>query len=1052
MEICDTGTWVIITRTMPVAPGAKLGPYQILCPLGFGGMGEVYRALDTRLGRNVAVKVLPERLSQKPDLRQRLDREARTISKLSHPNICALHDIGHQDGMDFLVLELVEGMTLRQLLASSASSVLPMRRVIPIAVQIADGLAKAHELGIIHRDLKPENLMVSHETAKILDFGLAKLTLSDEEISDSCTTAALLTEPGMVLGTVAYMSPEQASGRALDFRSDQFSFGLVLYEMATGKRPFQKKTQAQTLLAILQEEPEPMGSLNPEVPPPFCWVVERCLAKEPEKRYFSTRDLARDLVAIRDRLCDLQQKRPETRPSNLPTPGSALVGRDKELAAAKGLLLRREVRLVTVTGPAGIGKSRLALEVARDIREHFPSGVYFVPLAAVSDPNSIVNVIAQTLGVRETAAQPQLETLKDYFQNTLGAPMLLLIDNFEHVLAAVPMLAELMAVAPNLKLLVTSRAALHVSHEHEFPVPPLALPDAKSLPPLEALLQYSAISLFIQRAEAVKPDFKLNEDNAAAVAEICSRLDGLPLAIELAAARTKLLSPSAMRARLASRLQLLTGGPRDLPARQQTLRQAIDWSYDLLNASEQKLFRRLSVFAGGCTLEAVESVCDTKQDLGLDILDGMSSMVDKNLVRQIEQGEGEPRFVMLETIGEYGLGKMEESGEEVQTRRAHAAYCLVLAEEGAAGDTGANQKGWMDRLELEHDNFRIALDWLTETGNVDWGLRLGIALFRFWEMREYLAEGREWLGKLLRLEGASAPTNARLRALFAAGVLAGEQGDYVVSDTLFEESLEIARRSVDKRSIAVSLNAMAVNARDRGDLGASQGLFEESLVLWRDLDDGLAVARALSNLANVVKLQEDYRRARSLYEESLSIFRKLGDRTGVGWALNHQGDVARAQGDSEGARLLYEQSLATFRELNDRWGIAGSLADLGNLAREQGDYRAADSLFRESIGVFQTLEHKRGIARLLESFACSAAAQCEPERSLRLAGAAAALRQSIGGPLTAAEQTKLERGLEPARRALTTTTGRTAWLEGWVMPVEKAIEDVLRPASASGRS
>jgi predicted ATPase len=1036
---------------MALPPGTKLGPYEMLSALGAGGMGEVYRALDTRLGRNVAVKVLPEFLSQKPELRERLQREARTISKLSHPNVCALHDIGHQDGMDFLVLEFVEGMTLSQLLASSPSSILPMRRVIPIAVQIAEGLAKAHELGIIHRDLKPANLMVSHETAKILDFGLAILAISDEEESDS-TTAAPLTEQGTVLGTVAYMSPEQASGRELDFRSDQFSFGSVLYEMATGKRPFQKKTHAQTMLAILQEEPQPIGSLNPEVPPPFCWVVERCLAKEPEKRYFSTRDLARDLVAIRDRLSDLQQKRPETRPSNLPTPGSAIVGRDKEIGEAKGLLLRKEVRLVTVTGPAGIGKSRLAVEVAREILEHFPSGPYFIPLAAVSDPNAIVNIIAQTLGVRETAAQPQIETLKDYFRSSAGAPVLLLIDNFEHLLAAAPMLSELMGVAPHLKLLVTSRAALHVSHEHEFPVPPLALPDAKALPTLEVLSQYSAISLFIRRAEAVKPDFKLTEDNAVAIAEICSRLDGMPLAIELAAARTKLLSPSAMRTRLASRLQLLTGGARDLPARQQTLRQAIDWSYDLLNAPEQKLFRRLSVFVAGCTLEAVESVCDTKQDLELDILDGMSSMVDKSLMRQIEQEDGEPRFVMLETIREYGLEKMAESGEEAPTRRAHAAYCLVLAEEGAAEDASANQKEWMGRLEREHDNVRAALEWLTETGNAEWGLRIGVALFRFWEMREYLAEGREWLGKLLKLKGALSPSNARLRALFAAGILATEQGDYDVSDALFKENLEIAQTTGDTRSIAISLNAMAVNGRDRGDYAASEVLFEASLVFWRELEDGLAVARGLSNLASIVKLQQDYARSRSLYKESLSIFRELGDTTGVGWALNHQGDVAREQGDSEAARLLYEQSLVTFRELNDRWGIAGSLADLGNLAREQGDYRGADSLYRESIGVFQALEHKRGIARLLESFACSAAGQSEPERSLRLAGAAAALRQSIGVPLTAAEQVKLEKGLEPARRALTTSTGRTAWLEGWVMPVEKAVEEVLRTASSTGRS
>src|SRR5580704_10973748 len=714
---------------MALAPGAKLGPYEIVSPAGAGGMGEVYRAIDTRLGRTVAIKVLPENLSRRCDVPRRLEHEARAISKLSHPNICTLHDIGQQDGIDFLVLEFVEGKTLRQLLSAN---VLSMRRVIPIAVQIADGLAKAHEMGIIHSDLKPENVMVSGETAKILDFGLAKLTSGDGPQTDTHTTVAVQTQPEVILGTVGYMSPEQASARELDFRTDQFSFGLVLYEMATGKRPFQRKTQAQTLLAIVRDEPDPISSLNPEVPPPFCWVVERCLAKEPEKRYFSTRDLARDLLAIRDRLSDLQVKRPTAGLSNLPVPVTAFVGREKEMEAVKVQLLRKDVRLVTVTGPGGIGKSRLAVEVARDLAEHFRAGVYFVPLAAVTDPSLITFAIAQALGLRETGGRSPLESLKEYLQNSLSVRMLILIDNFEHMLEAAPLLADLLALAPSLKILVTSRAALHVYNEHEFPVPPLALPDARGSLPLEVLSQYSAISLFVQRAVAVKPDFELTEENASAVAEICSRLDGLPLAIELAAARAKILSPSAMQSRLASRLQLLTGGSRDLPARQQTLRQAIDWSYDLLNESEQKLFRRLSVFMGGCTLEAVESVCDAKEDLGLEVLDGMASMVDKSLVRQIEQADGEPRFVMLGTIREYGLEKMAASGEQPLTRRAHAAYCLVLAEDGAAHDTGGKEFGWLERFDLELDNFRAALEWLTETGNAEWGLRLGVALFRFW--------------------------------------------------------------------------------------------------------------------------------------------------------------------------------------------------------------------------------------------------------------------------------------------------------------------------------
>jgi tetratricopeptide (TPR) repeat protein len=482
-----------------------------------------------------------------------------------------------------------------------------------------------------------------------------------------------------------------------------------------------------------------------------------------------------------------------------------------------------------------------------------------------------------------------------------------------------------------------------------------------------------------------------------------------------------------------------------LPARQQTLRGAIDWSYDFLNAAEQKLFRRLSVFVGGCTLEAIEAVCNTRSDLGLDLLDGMASIVDKSLVQQVDQAKGESRFVILETIREYALEKLEASAEEAPTRRAHAAYCLVLAEEGAAEGKDAGGTKWLDLFEIEHDNLRAALDWLIETGDADWGLRVGLALFRFWEMREYFAEGRDLLGKLLKLEGAASPTKARARALFAAGVLAGEQGDYSSAETLIRESMEIGRGLQDKHGIAVSLNALAVHARDRGDIATSRALFEESLVLWRECCDQPAVARSLSNLANVVKLEGDFARARSLYEDCQSLFRELGDDAAIAWSLNHQGDVARDQGDAAAAHSLYEKSLATFRQLGDQWGIAGSLADLGNLARDERNFDMAHLLYRESMSIFQELDHKRGIARLLECFACSAATQSASERSLRLAGAAAALRQTLGAPLTPGEQAKLEKGLEPARQALTNAEGATAWLAGWVLPVEEAVEEALTP-------
>src|ERR1700687_5651407 len=452
---------------MALASGTKLGPYEIIAPLGAGGMGEVYRARDTRLDREVAIKVLPAVFSADSDRLRRFEEKARSASALNHPNIVTIHELGQDGSTHYIAMELVEGKTLRDLLASGS---LPMRKALEIAAQVADGLTKAHEAGIAHRDLKPENLMISHDGfVKILDFGLAKITSASGEHSDMCTTST--TTPGLVLGTLGYMSPEQASGDRLDFRSDQFSFGLVLYEMVTGKRAFHRSTAADTLVAILREQPEPIGAVNPDAPAPLCWAIERCLAKEPDKRYVSTRDLAPALPNIRDRFALKPGGQAEPRPTNIPVQRTGFVGREKEVAAATELLLREDVRLVTVTGPGGIGKSRLAVQVASGLVDCFPGGTHFVPLSSLSDPSLIASVIVQTLGIREAGGQSPLEILKENLQSSLRAPMLLL-DNFEHLVQAAPTVAEFLAMGPNLKIMVTSRAALHVYGEHEFPVPP----------------------------------------------------------------------------------------------------------------------------------------------------------------------------------------------------------------------------------------------------------------------------------------------------------------------------------------------------------------------------------------------------------------------------------------------------------------------------------------------------------------------------------------------------------------------------------------------------
>src|SRR5579871_441658 len=712
---------------------------------------------------------------------------------------------------------------------------------------------------------------------------------------------------------------------------------------------------------------------------------------------------------------------------DLPNPRTSLIGREQVVVQAVELLLRPDVRLLSVTGAGGAGKTRLAIAVAAATAAEFTAGVQFVGLASIMYPDLVATALAKALHVQQAANRSVPQLIAEQLQD--AGPFLLVLDNFEQVMPAATLVAEILAMCPSTKVLVTSRAPLRLYGEQEFPVAPLP--------------QDSAMELFVQRATAVRPNFTITRENSAAILDICSRLDGLPLAIELAAARTRVLSPSAILERLQSRLQLLTGGALDLPERQQTLRKTIDWSHDLLDEAEQKLFRRFAVFVGGCTLEAAEAVCNTGRDLGIDVFDGLASLVDKNLAQRMDLPAAEARFNMLETVREYAIERLVSSGEEAATHRAHAAYCLVLAEEGNPELSPAERDLWLSRCDLEIDNFRSALDWLFANKELDWGLRLCMALFRFWDMREHMTEGRIRLENVVRLAGAEYKKQRAQIGIFI-GALSTAQGDFATARRFVEQSLSLYREMNDRWGMAAALNALGIGSTDFGDYDAAQSYFERCLEYWRVLPDQVETARCLHNLANVAKVRGDYARAETALREATDIFETIGDRSGAAWSINQRGDVEREQGNVEAARECYRRALKAFRDADDRWGCARSLADLGQVYCEQKRYEEAQAAYREALQIFADLGHKRGMSRVLNGFACLADAQRQAARALKLAGAAEHLRRMAGTTLPQAEQSMLDESLSSAWKSLGQADGKRAWADGSALSIDAAIQYSLQ--------
>ena len=815
----------------------QLGNYRLKQVLGRGAFADVYLGEHLYLNTPVAVKVLHSGL----DSTRLADflTEARHVSHLVHPHIIRVFDYGLESDVPFLVMDYAPNGNLREIHPSGMT--VPLLTTLSYILALASALQYAHDQHIVHRDLKPENVLLGPRHEVLLsDFGLALLTSDQESL-----------QVKERFGNLSYMAPELIRGQPVP-ASDQYSLAVMVYEWLCGHLPFEGLS-VRISNQHLYSDPSSLCEEHPDIPRAVEQVVLKGLSKEPSQRFVDVLSFARALEEASHAVSSPQlltalpagthseayssTESTDTRYQNVPVPLTPLIGREQEREAVRELLLRPEVRVVTLTGIGGIGKTHLALSVGNEVQEAIAHGVCFVSLTTISDSELVISAIIQAIGLPEREDRNPAEHLKTFLRDK---HILLILDSFEQVLLKAPLLADLLSSCPDLKILVTSRALLHIGGEYEFTLQALEVPDMQHVPDLESLSQVASVSLFVQRTKNMLPEFQLTCENARDIAEICTRLEGVPLAIELAAAMGKLFPPKILLSRLEHPLEALTGRRKDAPAHQQTLLKSLRWNDALLSSDEQTLFQRCAVFVGGCSLQAVEALSKTLGSLGTSVLDGVLSLVDNNLLRYSASSEGETRLSYLEMIREYALKRLTECGELEQTRDAHADYYLAYAEEAESVLAGDEQSAWQASLEREVGNLRAALEWLLERKKGEEALRLASALQRFWSLPEYLDEGRRFLKQALELSEESqmaVSSTVRAKALYAAGWLAFKQEDPGYATPLLEESLRLFRSLGDKRGEASALTCLSTFFHDRGEGCKATALLKEGVKLYREIGE-----------------------------------------------------------------------------------------------------------------------------------------------------------------------------------------------------------------------